>query len=57
MNRFPSLFKNVQCPVIGMVHVKALPGTPRYGNNFEEIIQEAVEELKVYKSAGIVSLS
>lgn len=56
MNRFPSLFKNVQCPVIGMVHVKALPGTPRYGNNFEEIIQEAVEELKVYKSAGIVRL-
>lgn len=54
MSRFASLFKSVQCPVIGMVHVKALPGTPLYANNFEESVKEAVEELKIYKNSGIV---
>lgn len=55
MTRFVSLFKNVKCPVIGMVHVKPLPGTPRYANNFETVVKEAVEELKAYKNAGVVS--
>lgn len=55
MSRFVSLFKHVKCPVIGMIHVKALPGTPQYGNNFEEIVKEAVDELKIYKRAGVVS--
>lgn len=54
MSRFISLFKNVRCPVIGMVHVRALPGTPEYANNFEEIIKEALQELKIYKQAGVV---
>lgn len=54
MNRLSYLFRNVQCPVIGMVHVGALPGTPLYRNNFEAIVERAVAELKLYKGSGIV---
>jgi len=39
--------------VIGMVHVDALPGTPKYGGNVNQIINNAVKEAVIYKSAGI----
>lgn len=57
MKRFLSLFREVQCPVIGMVHVKALPGTPQYANNFEEVVEEAINDVKIYASSGIVRIS
>lgn len=55
MNRLAALFR-VQCPIIGMVHVEALPGTPLYRNNFPELVEKAVKELRVYKSSGIVRM-
>jgi len=39
--------------VIGMIHVDALPGTPRYGGNVNQIIRNAIEEALIYKNAGI----
>lgn len=39
--------------VIGMIHVDALPGTPKYGGNVNQIIKKAIEEALVYKNAGI----
>jgi membrane complex biogenesis BtpA family protein len=39
--------------VIGMIHVDALPGTPKYSGNVNKIIENAIEEALIYKSAGI----
>lgn len=36
----------------GMVHVGALPGTPRYEKNFEAVVKKAVEEAKVLEKLG-----
>ena len=39
--------------VIGMIHVDALPGTPRYGGSMKRIIEHALGEARIYKEAGI----
>lgn len=36
-----------------MIHLKALPGTPKYAFNSSYIIEEALKEAKIYKKAGI----
>lgn len=43
-------------PIIGMVHVLPLPGTPDYQKNDELILNRALEEASVYKAAGIDGL-
>ncbi len=40
-------------PIIGMVHVLALPGTPHYGGAIREIVKRAVEEALLYEEAGL----
>lgn len=52
---FLSLFASVK-PVIGMIHVEALPGTPKNQLHPQEIIAKAVNEAKVYFNAGIDSI-
>jgi len=52
MEKFKSIFK-VNKPIIGMIHLKALPGTPKYNNSISEIIDAAISEVEIYKSAGI----
>lgn len=39
--------------VIGMVHLKALPGSPHYGGNMEEIYRAAVEDLHALEKGGV----
>lgn len=39
--------------IVGMIHVRALPGTPKYDLKPEEIIQKAIEEAKIYQRNGI----
>ncbi|XP_015591296.1 uncharacterized protein F13E9.13, mitochondrial isoform X2 [Cephus cinctus] len=53
MYRFRSIFPNKQCSVIGMVHVGALPGTPRYGGSVKEIISNAVKDAESYIECGV----
>ena len=55
MQKFKSIFKKEK-PVIGMIHVKALPGTPKYSLNSANIIDEALKEAIIYKKAGIDSI-
>jgi len=55
MQKFNSIFKS-EAPVIGMIHLKALPGTPKYKADISYIIDEALKEAKVYKDAGIDGL-
>jgi len=52
MEKFKSIFK-VSKPIIGMIHLKALPGTPKYNNSIPEIIDAAISEVEIYKNAGI----
>uniref|UniRef100_A0A336MRK2 CSON004870 protein n=1 Tax=Culicoides sonorensis TaxID=179676 RepID=A0A336MRK2_CULSO len=48
MQRFKQLFPIHKCNIIGMIHVGALPGTPKYKGGFDEIIETAVNEAKIY---------
>ncbi len=43
--------------IIGMIHVDALPGTPRFNGSISEIIARAREEALLYKEAGIDMLA
>ncbi|AFK22629.1 BtpA/SgcQ family protein [Pyrococcus sp. ST04] len=43
-------FKNK--PLIGVVHLGPLPGSPRYSGNLEEVIERAIKDAKTYEEAG-----
>ena len=47
-----SLFSQ-QKPVIGVIHVGALPGTPRSERSVRELIGSAREEAKIYSECGV----
>ncbi|MEM3658207.1 MAG: BtpA/SgcQ family protein [Candidatus Hadarchaeum sp.] len=51
MKKFKLLFK--EKPVIGMIHLRALPGTPLYDGNLEQIVEYARNDLSALQSAGI----
>jgi membrane complex biogenesis BtpA family protein len=55
MQKFSSIFKKEK-PIIGMVHVQALPGTPRHKLESSYIIDEALKEAIIYKKGGIDSI-
>ncbi len=44
---------NGKKPVIGMVHVKALPGTPNGNMAFNEILQCAIDDAKALAEGGV----
>jgi membrane complex biogenesis BtpA family protein len=43
-------------PVIAMIHVAALPGTPRHALAMREIVGRACEEARIYRDAGVQAL-
>lgn len=43
-------------PVIGMIHVGALPGTPANTHSIDEIVRRARAEARLYRDAGIDGL-
>ena len=47
-----SLFTNSK-PVIGVIHVGALPGTPRGSKSVAELGSQAKEEARVYRECGV----
>jgi len=47
---------NLTKPIIGMIHVAALPGTPKFGGNVNAIIEKAKSEALLYQSLGIPAL-
>ncbi|XP_034655767.1 uncharacterized protein F13E9.13, mitochondrial [Drosophila subobscura] len=49
MQRFIKIFGQQKCKVIGMIHVDALPGTPRYAGNWKQTIEKAIYEANLYK--------
>ena len=40
-------------PVIGVIHVGALPGTPRASKSVAELVSQAKEEARVYRECGV----
>jgi len=42
--------------IIGMIHIEALPGTPKFADNIPEIIKKAVFEARIYQENGIDAL-
>lgn len=56
MEKFLKIFRRRQV-IIGMIHLKALPGTPGYQNHDDEIISAALKEAQLYKDAGIDALA
>ncbi|NOZ46978.1 MAG: BtpA/SgcQ family protein [Chlorobi bacterium] len=55
MKNFKSLFPEKK-PIIGMIHLQALPGTPFNKFSPKVIIEKAVEEAKIYLDYGIDSI-
>jgi membrane complex biogenesis BtpA family protein len=51
MRRMPPPFATTK-PVVGMIHVAALPGTPHYTGSVKEIVTLAREDARVLTSAG-----
>jgi uncharacterized protein len=52
MNKFTEEFFKTK-KIIGMIHVQALPGTPKNDKSIEEIIEIAVNESISYQDCGI----
>lgn len=52
---FKELF-NIPKPIIGMIHVDALPGTPNFKGSIKDIINKAINEAQIYLDAGINSI-
>ncbi len=55
MQKFKSIFKK-ENPIIGMVHVKALPGAPKNSLETPQIIDAAIDEARIYQKGGIDSI-
>jgi len=55
MQNFKKIFRTDH-PVIGMIHLQALPGTPECHHSIEEIISLASQEANIYKQSGIDAL-
>jgi membrane complex biogenesis BtpA family protein len=47
-----SLFASSK-PVIGVIHVGALPGTPRSSETVAELVKQSKEEARVYREGGV----
>ncbi|XP_051485627.1 uncharacterized protein F13E9.13, mitochondrial-like isoform X1 [Apus apus] len=52
----PGPFGRLKAAVVGMVHVAALPGTPRSSFPLTQIIDQACQEAEAYKDAGVDGL-
>jgi len=42
--------------LVGMIHVRALPGTPRASLSMEQVVEYAVTEARIYRAAGFNAL-
>ncbi|CAD5117275.1 DgyrCDS6064 [Dimorphilus gyrociliatus] len=53
MQAFKKIFGQYNRIVLGMIHVRALPGSPRHSLTFDEISNKACEEAKIYSKHGL----
>jgi hypothetical protein len=55
VNRFQQIFKT-QRPLIGMLHLPALPGSPRYAGDMQTVINAALQDAQILDGAGFAGL-
>jgi len=55
MKLWQNIFPNGK-PIIGMIHVPALPGTPNHDRSIPEIIEQAVKEAVLYEKHGLAAV-
>jgi len=55
-SRFSRLFCKRSATVIGMIHVHALPGTPRHAQSIASILDQALAEAQLYRDGGLHAL-
>jgi len=55
VNQFHQLFKT-QRPLIGMLHLPALPGSPHYSGNMQAVIDAALQDTQILTAAGFSGL-
>jgi len=53
---FRQLFGDRTHTVIGMIHVRALPGTPQHNSGMGPILEQALAEVETYRACGIHAL-
>ena len=53
---FSHLFGNRPKTIIGMIHVRALPGTPRHAGGMAPVLDHALAEAETYRACGIHAL-
>lgn len=54
-DRFHSVFPN-RPPIIGMVHLHALPGSPSYGGDLKDVVNKALADAQTLAEAGVDAL-
>ncbi|XP_028812511.1 uncharacterized protein F13E9.13, mitochondrial [Denticeps clupeoides] len=54
--KFVDLFGRLKSVVIGMIHVRPLPGSPLSRSTVPEIVEEACREAEIYQDAGLDGL-
>ena len=53
---FSRLFGNRSKTVIGMLHVPALPGTPRHAGGIAPLLDQVLAEAETYRACGLHAL-
>ena len=53
---FARLFGERPKTIVGMIHVRALPGTPRHAGGMTPILDQALAEAETYRAGGIHAL-
>lgn len=59
MKKADSILKalfSAQRPLIGMVHLKPLPGSPRFGGSLEQVVASACADARAYAEGGLDGL-
>ena len=53
LQSFHTLFSNTSKPIIGMIHLPALPGSPKHTLKFDDILSHALSDLNSLIESGI----
>ncbi|KAF8786309.1 hypothetical protein HNY73_008042 [Argiope bruennichi] len=53
MSRFTKLFHSTKCAVIGMIHVRALPGSPKSELSVPQLVDYACKEASIYQKCNV----
>ena len=55
MHPFHQLFKTSR-PLLGMLHLPPLPGSPHYAGNMQVVIDAALHDARILSEAGFAGL-